>query len=434
LSITNNSSGNKLDGLYIKDNVIDGDTDLGISMTGTYSPTGKVTIADNVLQITGTDSTSLYLQATTDAAGSYAVLNNVISPTASQYGIFTNGLTKPVTFDGNCLDLVDGTGFKETGVTDASYAMNTVRGAQDQYDVCQPRYCTLGTDLHSQIDGDTTCTNMVVTGSIINTVYNGLFSTIMSGLDTTNVGTFSSQLKINPGSCNSSNGYLMTLATAITKDATSVWAAGDTSGGRASGVPYSDSSGLHVFIIGKSGNPTAVDAGFDSDVNAVNLLADAASSGYNTYRRVGWVYKESHAVQLINFVQKGDYFFYKDYFPIHSFALSGSARLKKAVYAVPTGTSVQACVALRASTANAATPTNVFYATDGEASVTLVGVLAEHTGNGGWDYPELRLNLWTDSTAQITVSSVDTGETLAPTVPCNCTIRTLGWMDPRGKY
>jgi hypothetical protein len=164
IAISNASGAIKLDSPIIKDNIIDGNPIQGLVMSGQYSPIGKVTISENVIKLTESGSQSIYLQATSDGADCYTVTNNVISPASgADYGIYTRDLSKPILLDGNAIFMAsDGTGFKESDVTSATYGSNLVVGAGDFYDVSRPRYCTLGTGFKSQIDGDTTSNNLII--------------------------------------------------------------------------------------------------------------------------------------------------------------------------------------------------------------------------------------------------------------------------------
>lgn len=70
----------------------------------------------------------------------------------------------------------------------------------------------------------------------------------------------------------------------IRKDIDTVWAQGDSVGGRAGTLV--NGTWFHVFVI-KNTAGTITDAGFDTDINAANLLT---ASGFTKYRRVGSVY------------------------------------------------------------------------------------------------------------------------------------------------
>ena len=295
--------------------------------------------------------------------------------------------------------------------------------------------------------GDATCAPKIdlsasanVTGQLplANIAYGALFNNFMTGLDTTNVGIYSSKLALNPGSCaNSGNSCMMTLSSSCTKDTTSTWAEGTGVGGMADGVVAGDQTGYHFFVIGKSSDPNAVDAGFDLAESAYNLMSTPAvvSAGYNIWRRVGFAYRDSYVTQIRSFVQKGDYFIYDNITSSDTTSLSGSTRTTLTLRAIPVGVSVQARIAMYAWTANQTNPANNAYFFDGIGAYTpaWVGVAASHT-TFDWNPPPTEGRLWTDTAARIGVTSVSTGLTPAPLTPVVCGSIVLGYMDPRGKY
>ena len=102
------------------------------------------------------------------------------------------------------------------------------------------------------------------------------------GLDT------SHDIDIQPGAARSEgNTGDMVLAAELTKQIDASWAEGDNEGGFPTGISLGPSQLLHVFVISKSDG--TVDGGFDQNINAVNLLADAASAGFINYRRIGQI-------------------------------------------------------------------------------------------------------------------------------------------------
>jgi hypothetical protein len=78
------------------------------------------------------------------------------------------------------------------------------------------------------------------------------------------------------------------LTTGLTKQANHTWAAGTNAGGMAAGVSLTANTWYHVFVLGKANNAAGADIGFDTNINATNLLADAniIAAGYTKIRRV----------------------------------------------------------------------------------------------------------------------------------------------------
>ena len=91
------------------------------------------------------------------------------------------------------------------------------------------------------------------------------------------------------------------LQSSLTKRLDAVWAEGDGLGGRASSVPLSTNTWYHLFLIGKPGG--TVDAGWDTDINAANLLADA--TGYTFYRLI-WSNLTDGSSDIVPYIQRGD--------------------------------------------------------------------------------------------------------------------------------
>jgi hypothetical protein len=95
------------------------------------------------------------------------------------------------------------------------------------------------------------------------------------------------------------------LNSMLSKDITLSWAAGNGNGGNS--VPWDANTCYACFlIIDASGN---VDAGFDTDINATNLLS---ASGYLYYRRRGYILTDPSA-RVREFYTDGLNFWYKNF-------------------------------------------------------------------------------------------------------------------------
>lgn len=103
----------------------------------------------------------------------------------------------------------------------------------------------------------------------------------------------------------SSDTVTIVSASSTTKRIDAGWAAGTNQGGLASGVALANDTWYHVFKIQKSDG--TIDAGFDSSLTAVNLLAD---SGYSYYAYVGSVLTDASA-NILQFTQVGNMFIWK---------------------------------------------------------------------------------------------------------------------------
>lgn len=132
----------------------------------------------------------------------------------------------------------------------------------------------------------------------------------------------------------------LTLGAAITKQIDTAWAAGDGNGGFGVGGGVQANTWYHVFLIEDGAG--GVDAGFDTSINATNLLA---ASGYDRYAYLGSVLTDGSS-GIIDFVQLGDFFLWKDPpLDVNSAAISGTASLL--TLSVPPGVKVFAYINLQ---------------------------------------------------------------------------------------
>lgn len=126
---------------------------------------------------------------------------------------------------------------------------------------------------------------------------------------------------VSTGHCNQSSeniAFPIILRTSRTKQADATWAVGNA-GGMASGVTLSPSQTYYIFALGVQdargfpGGSIPGDVGFDTDIDATNLLADAVviAAGYNIYRRIG-----SFITDGSNNIRHFDQ--YKDYFRLRT--------------------------------------------------------------------------------------------------------------------
>jgi len=85
--------------------------------------------------------------------------------------------------------------------------------------------------------------------------------------------------------------------TGIAKDLSNSWAEGTGNGGRPTAVALAADTWFFVFVISK--NNGTVDAGFDDNLNATNLLADA--SDYTDFIRIGFIKTEAGSTNIRDF-------------------------------------------------------------------------------------------------------------------------------------
>jgi hypothetical protein len=102
----------------------------------------------------------------------------------------------------------------------------------------------------------------------------------------------------------STNVLSMSLTSTFTKRIDTGWASGDGNGGLASLLTATANTWYHVFQV-SSGAGNA-DIGFDTDVDASNLLAEGSIT---YYRRIGSVYTDG-SIDITEFFQIGEEFFW----------------------------------------------------------------------------------------------------------------------------
>lgn len=191
----------------------------------------------------------------------------------------------------------------------------------------------------------------LIKGVIYTLIYNGAsFSlyyppqnqqrSFVNGLTTSNNSTNpNTDIDFAIGSCtDSTNSVIIYSPTVFTKKLNATWVAGTGNGGRASAVALTPDTWYHMFVISKDFNET--DFGFDTAVDASNLLTDAAD--YTQFRRIGSI-KTNGSSNIRQFYQKKNLFIYRD--RIQDFSTGswvGGARTVITLPSVPLGIETEA--------------------------------------------------------------------------------------------
>lgn len=98
---------------------------------------------------------------------------------------------------------------------------------------------------------------------------------------------------------------VLVLSSDLTKQLDASWAQGDNSGGLSSSLSISADTWYYVFLIQiTDSSGTFVDVGFDTDLEAANLITD---HGVEKYRRIGSILTDSSS-NIIQFLQFGNSF------------------------------------------------------------------------------------------------------------------------------
>lgn len=135
----------------------------------------------------------------------------------------------------------------------------------------------------------------------------------LTGLVLSNDSSPDTEVAIAVGECRDALDTVnMALTSVLTKQIDATWAAGDDAGGMEDGDTVGNTEWFHVFLLSTS-TGGSVDAGFDTSLTAVNLLADTAviAAGLTKYRRLGSVLTDGTA-DIIVFTQIGDEFLWDD--------------------------------------------------------------------------------------------------------------------------
>lgn len=178
----------------------------------------------------------------------------------------------------------------------------------------------IGTDVQADLDvvsqaeaeAGTATTERVWTAERVAQAIEALQSRLprsyLAGLELANNGTDSAHdIDIAVGECRAADDSTnLKLTSALTKQIDATWASGTNSGGLSSSLTApANNTWYHVFAIVVGGS---VDVGFDTDVDAANLIADHSATAY---RRLGSVLTDGSA-NILAFVQDGDEFFWAD--------------------------------------------------------------------------------------------------------------------------
>ncbi len=129
----------------------------------------------------------------------------------------------------------------------------------------------------------------------------------LAGLQMSNDTDTDHDILIAIGEATDSTGAInMKLSTAMTKQIDATWALGDDAGGMNDGDAVGNSEWFHVHELSNAAGDS-VDAGYDTSLTAVNLLADTAviAAGLTLYRRIGSVLTDGSA-NILAFSQEGD--------------------------------------------------------------------------------------------------------------------------------
>ena len=260
--------------------------------------------------------------------------------------------------------------------------------------------------------------------------YNATFAQILSyiasyrpfprghidGLICSNAADPDHDITIGIGECiDSTQTYLLELASAITKQIDAAWAPGNNAGGIDTGAVAANKV-YYVFLIRKDSDGS-IDALFSLSATAPTMPA-----GYTYKRRIGTVVIDSIS-RIRGFIQIGDKFIYKQL--VINQAYVALASTDRTAYALSAPRNMEAIV--RATMLWNGTVSDVFMWFDSESKPDVQSSITNfdlyvHNQNGTGSVIK---NIKTNAARQIFARGVSTSIYID--------ISTLGWIDNRGR-
>ncbi len=225
-------------------------------------------------------------------------------------------------------------------------------------------------------------------------------------------------IDISVGECiDSTNSIKINFDSILTKQIDANWQEGSNLGGFPSGLTLSTNTWYHVFVISKADG--TVDAGFDSSLDASNLLDDATD--YTYYRRIGSVLTDASS-NIIQFVQTGDYFKWKTG-NIYGVIIYGSTNVPT------TGTDVT----VSAPTGIKTRPILDYWCSNSSTRDVDLYILDKNTGAGHHSHIYDSVDRPTQAFDDIFTSTASQIQIYATHANTTTYIYTQGYIDSRGK-
>jgi hypothetical protein len=241
-----------------------------------------------------------------------------------------------------------------------------------------------------------------------------------------------------PGECSSElvGGYrhFLTHPTGMEKLTTSEWQAGDGNGGWPSATAVLPTGGwMHFFAIGHT-DGVQTDFGWDTDVDATNLLAPGgapALAGFDqSYRRIYSIRTLAATQDIARIRQQGDWFYYDDPTAlINDDVAPTTPSILATLLNAPLGIETQVLCnigenpgAIEAVSATSGLATNVDAASTNPYADGQVPMFA---AIGGTDEVAGQFLAHTDTLQRIRIGSASLSD---------IALLVLGWMDDRGRF
>lgn len=262
--------------------------------------------------------------------------------------------------------------------------------------------------------------NILVTSIVIPEEIHGLYT--VPGADSDH------DIEIKPGGGVAANALQwIVLSADITKQIDAIWAAGDNQGGRPSTVVLSADTTYHYFVIKKSDG--TIDAGYDTSLLAVNLLAE---STYIYFRRVRSLTTDGSA-NIRPTKQLGNHFELISPYLSQSISGNGGFPTTRTNFdiGVPHDIVTEATMLFTYIQGSAGNYPAAFLITDpAQTDVVVSGANADFNikpGGAGTEWMRGRLSSFTNTSGEIAVRSSDVGDRPGESV----NIKLISWIDPR---
>ncbi len=248
----------------------------------------------------------------------------------------------------------------------------------------------------------------------------------IGGLKTSRVADRS--IQIDPGEARDATGNanLSITASGFTKDLGTTWAAGSGNGGRAAGVALANDTWYHVFLADLDAGGT--DAGFDTSVKAVNLLATTDVGTH--YRRIGSVLTDGSS-NVIAYTQEFDEFLWDSPVNIYDQADPGTAPVTH-IMKTPLGVKTWALCSVNVEDASPDTATGYGLVLSPDQTGTLPISTIHH-----FSYPGSAGTFHTSVVAQRGIRTNKSSQIVTRLSKSDAAITQkisgFGWVDPLGR-
>jgi hypothetical protein len=274
------------------------------------------------------------------------------------------------------------------------------------------------------ITGNMVATTLFGDGSNLTGLTTGLPINYLGGLTLSNNSSDAAHdIDIAAGAArDNANGADLTLSSAMTKQIDATWASGDGNGGMADGVSLSTNTWYHVFVVETDAG--GVDAGFDTAVNASNLVGTSGVA--SAFRRIGSVLTDGSS-DIISFIQFGDEFIWSTQVTNVNGSALGTSRVLQTVTS-PLGVQCRAILGLLGRVLNANNSVNITLTNPdvGDTTPALANL-----NNAGENSSNLN-GTWASGT-HIVLTNTSSQVAFRQSFDSTVYINTNGYYDSRGK-